>query len=167
MIEDNHTAEGTNRPFPRQKSTKDLCMHLVTEFRYAWRMIRKTPAASALAVLSLALGIGANTAIFTLVNTVLLKLLPVKASEELYLVGSHPQHLRTSWNYPDYRAMRDHNTVFEGLAGYSLGLQTMGVQLGDAAAQASELTYGILISGNYFGRARCFARHRAGLRFFR
>jgi predicted permease len=74
----------------------------------------------------------------------------VKAPEDLYLVGSRPQHLRTSWNYPDYRAMRDQNTVFEGLAGYSLGLQTMGVQLGGGVAQASELAYGVLVSGNYF-----------------
>ncbi len=87
---------------------------VVGECRYALRMIVKTPGASAIAVASMALGIGANTAIFSLVNTLLLKLLPVKSPEQLYLVATNPQRLNTSWNYPDYRAMRDHNTVFDG-----------------------------------------------------
>ena len=118
--------------------------HFFTECRYAWRMIRKTPGATAVAVLSLALGIGANTAIFTLVNTVLLKLLPVAEPEQLYLVGTHPQNVRVSWNCPDYCAMRDRNTAFTSLAGYSLGMQMIGVQTG-AGEESAELAHGIVI----------------------
>src|SRR3954468_16050809 len=87
------------------------------DLRYALRMIRKTPGASAIAVLSLALGIGANTAIFSLVDAMLLKLLPVRSPQELFIVttGAAPR-VSTSWNYPDYVAMRDRNHAFTGLA---------------------------------------------------
>ncbi len=124
--------------------------NLRSEIRYAWRMVRKTPGASSVAVLSLALGIGANTAIFSLVSAVLMKMLPVKAPQQLYMVGSRGEHFNTSWNYPDYRAMSEHNTVFDGLAAYSLGLQSIGVQPGEGAQQATELAYGVQVSGNYF-----------------
>src|ERR1043166_7437842 len=88
-----------------------------TDLRYAFRMIRKTPGASGIAVLSLALGIGANTAIFSLVDTMLLKLLPVRSPQELFIVttGMAPR-VNTSWNYPDYAALRDQNHAFTGLA---------------------------------------------------
>ncbi len=122
--------------------------NLRSEIRYAWRMVLKTPGASAVAVLSLALGIGANTAIFSLVNAVLMKMLPVKAPQQLYLVGSRAERFNGSWNYPDYRAMSDHNTVFDGLAAYSLGLQRIGVQ--QRVQQATEIAYGTEVSGNYF-----------------
>src|SRR5258705_12903659 len=92
-------------------------MNLSADLRYAVRMIRKTPGASAIAVLSLALGIGANTAIFSIVDTVLLKLLPVRAPQELFLVVNNPPpRAGTSWTYPDYVAMRDHNQSFSGPA---------------------------------------------------
>src|ERR1044072_4492027 len=92
-------------------------MTLAADLRYAARMIRKTPGASAIAVLSLALGIGANTAIFSLVDTMLLKLLPVKSPQELYVLTSgQGDRVNTSWTYPDYVAMRDGNTVMTGMA---------------------------------------------------
>ncbi len=55
-----------------------------------------------------------------------------------------------TWNYPDYRAMRDHNIVFTGLAGYSMGLEQIGVQASNSADAAAQLSYGIFVSGNYF-----------------
>jgi putative ABC transport system permease protein len=84
------------------------------EFRYAARMLKKTPGVTAVAVLSLALGIGANTAIFSLVDTMLLKRLPVKAPDELYQ-AAHGERSRpsTSWNYPGYRALRDQDAKRE------------------------------------------------------
>ncbi|MBZ5495701.1 MAG: ABC transporter permease [Acidobacteriia bacterium] len=119
------------------------------EFRYALRMIWKTPGISTIAVLSLALGIGANTAIFSLVDTVLLKWLPVRSPQELYLVTTGTN---TSWNYPDYTAFRDHNHSFSGLAAYSTGVQPLGMQAGNGGSgDNTELAYSLTVSGNYFG----------------
>lgn len=121
-----------------------------SEFRYAVRMIRKTPGTTAIAVMSLALGIGANTAIFSLVDAMLLKLLPVQSPHELYLVGANPGRPNTGWNYPDYSAFRDNNTSFSGLAAYSGG-QPMGLQTDGAdAGRTTELAYAATVSGNYF-----------------
>src|SRR5438309_8379019 len=121
------------------------------ELRYALRMIRKTPGTTAIAIMSLALGIGANTAIFSLVDAMLLKLLPVKSPQGLYLVAANPARPQTAWNYPDYAAFRDHNSSFSGLAAYSGGGQPLGMQLDQAdAGSTTELANAVSVSGNYF-----------------
>jgi predicted permease len=119
--------------------------------RYAVRALKRTPGFTAVAMITLALGIGANTAIFSLVDAVMLKLLPVKAPEQLYFVQRQGGHF-ASWsgNYPDYRAMREHNTVFEGLAAYSGFLDPLGIQGGGADGRGADLAHGIFVSGNYF-----------------
>jgi predicted permease len=122
-----------------------------SDFRYALRMIRKTPGVSAVAVLSLALGIGANTSIFSLVDTLLLKRLPVKSPQELYMVAANPARPSTSWNYPDYVAFRDHNNSFSGLAACSYGTMAVGLQVESAQSGATtELAWSASVSGNYF-----------------
>jgi len=118
----------------------------MADIRYALRMIWKTPGISAIAILSLALGIGANTAIFSLVDTVLLKRLPVKSPQELFLLATGQN---TSWNYPDYVAFRDHNQSFSGLAAYSSGVGALGMQLN--STDTTELAYTLTVSGDYFG----------------
>jgi len=124
--------------------------HFVGDLRYALRMIRKTPGASAIAVLSLALGIGANTAIFSLVDAMLLKVLPVPDPGELHQVArTMRQRPSVSWNYPDYCAFRDGTRAFSGLAAYS-GPQSLGLQMGDGAAAGTELAQVSLVSGNFF-----------------
>jgi len=70
----------------------------VADLRWAVRSLRRTPTTSAIAILSLALGIGANTAIFSMINALLLRTLPVPAPQELRFVASNPAEPRVSWN---------------------------------------------------------------------
>src|ERR1700687_6048072 len=93
---------------------------LWTEFRYAVRMLRKSPVFTAIAVLSLAVGMGANTAIFSLVDQILLRLLPVKEPEQLVLLSMKGMHYGTNWggnalSHPMYSDFRDNNQVFSGM----------------------------------------------------
>ena len=82
---------------------------MLTDVRYAFRILAKNPGFAAVAVLSLALGIGANTAIFTLVDYVILRSLPVRAPEQLAVIARNPEKPSPSFNYPDYVYIRDHN----------------------------------------------------------
>jgi predicted permease len=96
-------------------------MHnLWADLRYAFRSFRKAPVFTAVAVLSLALGIGANTAIFTLLDQVLLRLLPVKDPQQLVLLTMRGRHYGSNWggnmiSYPMYRDFQDHNEAFTGM----------------------------------------------------
>jgi endonuclease/exonuclease/phosphatase family metal-dependent hydrolase len=97
---------------------------LIQDLRYGVRMLLRDKGFTAVAALSLALGIGANTAIFSLLDALLLKTLPVKNSEQLVFVGGleykyPPQPDRALHNYtvpdPVYREMSEKNTVFSGI----------------------------------------------------
>src|SRR5271170_1140882 len=94
--------------------------NLLQDLRFAARSFRKSPVFVAVAVLSLALGIGANTAIFTLVDQILLRLLPVKDPQQLVLFWGRGPHYgsnngRYKLSYPMYEDFRDHNQVFSGV----------------------------------------------------
>jgi predicted permease len=122
---------------------------LLQDLRYALRTLRKSPLFTMVAVLSLALGIGANTAIFTLIHQLILELLPVKHPEELVLLTSRGQHYGSNTgsnaiSYPMYQDIRDKNQVFSGMFckyGVTLSLNFEG---------RTELVSGELVSGNYF-----------------
>jgi predicted permease len=90
---------------------------LFQDVRYALRTIRRSPGLSAVAVLSLALGIGANTAIFSLIDTVMLRMLPVHDPERLTLVVKRLEANRSghAFSYPAFTLFRDHNHVLSGL----------------------------------------------------
>ena len=91
------------------------------DVRYGIRMLLKAPSVSIVATIALALGIGANTAIFSVVNGVLLRPLPFANSEQLMMVyESNPARGQTrgSVSYPNFADMRDQNRVFERLASY-------------------------------------------------
>src|SRR3984957_6223724 len=88
---------------------------LLQDFSYSLRVLRQNPGFAAVAILSLALGIGANTAIFSIVDAVLLKWLPVSSPQELVVVGRNPKEPSVGFNYPDYEYFRDHNHSFSGI----------------------------------------------------
>jgi putative ABC transport system permease protein len=88
--------------------------------RFAFRMLRKTPGFTAVAVVTLALGIGANTAIFSVVDAVLLKPLPYPKSDQLFNVFlAKPQEgiTGTGWSYASFADLRDQNRIFSEMAG--------------------------------------------------
>src|SRR5213083_3667696 len=82
------------------------------DLRLAFRAIRTTPVVSAIAILSLALGIGANTAIFSLVNSLILRALPVSEPERLWIVRDGG--IATSWTNPIWEAIRARADRFGG-----------------------------------------------------
>ena len=123
---------------------------LLQDLRYGLRMLGRSPGFTAVAVLTLALGIGANTAIFSLLNAVMLRKLPVEKPGQLVLLGSGRSAGSTSdfantdlYSYPFFREMRQKNQVFSevsaelslmfgkmhGAAGGSAGLEPIDVQL--------------------------------------
>ena len=122
---------------------------LSQDFRFAVRTLSKSPVFVGVAVLSLGLGIGANTAIFTLVDQVLLRLLPVKDPKQLVQLRGVGQHYGSNngynkLSYPMYADFRDHNTVFSGM--FCRWDTSMSVSFGGK----TERVYGELVSGNYF-----------------
>src|SRR6516225_11338613 len=109
---------------------------MLQDFRYAIRQLRKSPAFALVAILTLALGIGANTAIFTLLDQALLRELPVSHPEQLVRLdysGSNTGRVSSFggdshgyFSYPMYKDLRDKNEVFSGmLADLEIGV---GVQ---------------------------------------
>ncbi|MBV8904047.1 MAG: ABC transporter permease, partial [Acidobacteriia bacterium] len=124
-------------------------MSLMGDLRYALRSLAKSPVFTSVAVLSLALGIGANTAVFGLVDDALLNLLPVRNPRELVQlkeVGSH-YGSNTGFNalsYPIYEDFRKQNQVFSGM----LCRYQDPVSVSDSGR--NERTTGELVSGDYF-----------------
>src|SRR6267143_6014380 len=88
------------------------------DLRFAARMLRKDPRFSAVAVLTLALGIGANTAIFSVVNALALRPLPVERPKELAFLEN--AHYGPGQKFPKYKDLRDRNQTCAGLIGYRI-----------------------------------------------
>jgi macrolide transport system ATP-binding/permease protein len=115
------------------------------DLRYATRMIRKNPGFTLIAVLSLALGTGANTAIFSLINTVILRPLPVEKPEQLVALNNEAQNRAfPTFSYPNYKDFRDRSEVFSGLIGYRFAPLSMSHD------GVNERLWGYEVTGNYF-----------------
>ena len=129
--------------------------NLLQDLRYALRQLRKNPAFAAVAFVILGLGIAANTAIFSMLDQVLLRNLSVQDAEQLtilrYTGEEHEGHLHSRddghlyFSYPMYRDLRDRNSVFSGL------IATSWAQAGVEWRGQPELVNAELVSGNYFG----------------
>jgi predicted permease len=119
---------------------------LLQDIRFGFRQLMRQPGFAALAIVSMALGIGANTSIFSLVDTVLLRPLAVKEPSQLVeLYGT--LHNGADWSlqsYPNYKEYRDRNTVFSGLFIYRVVVSSLTVN------NSSQRVWGYLVSGNYF-----------------
>ncbi len=124
------------------------------DLKYAWRKLRRSPAFTVTAVVTLALGIGATTAIFTLFDQVLLRVLPVEKPQELVRFqwkGSFSGNMSSFggdsgdyYSYPMYKDLRDRNQVFSGM------LAAMRNNVGLAWHNQAKDVHAELVSGNYF-----------------
>src|SRR5579863_4155904 len=125
---------------------------MLNDLRFALRTLWRAPGFTAAAVLSLALGIGANTAIFSLLDQALLRSLPIADPERLVLLhsdGPHPgwntsDNNETVYSYPMYRDLRDRNKVFSGVVARA------GAQVSILAGAATEIAQAETVTGNFF-----------------
>ncbi|MCA1615266.1 MAG: ABC transporter permease [Acidobacteria bacterium] len=120
--------------------------NLLMDLRYALRMIVKHPGVAAVAIISMALAIGANTAIFSMVNAALLRPLPVEQPGQLLrMFMTYTSGLEYgAFSHQDYLYCRDKNQVFSGLAAQRLAVFGLG------NGEQTETAQGMLVTGNYF-----------------
>ncbi len=122
---------------------------MLQDFQYAMRNLRRTPLFTIVALFSLALGIGANSAMFTIADQILLRPIPVKHARQLASFTSPGPQNGFVWgenrfSYPMFRDFRDHNSVFEGVAARF----TTGLNL--SYNNRSERVAAELVSGTWF-----------------
>ncbi len=121
---------------------------LLQDLRYAMRAMIKRPAINAVAVIALALGIGANTAIFSVINALLLQSLPgVEDPDRLAVVytSDFSSSRYSTSSFPDYVDFRDRSDLFSGLAAFS---DSVAINLG--VGDGAERIQGAIVTGNYF-----------------
>ncbi len=123
------------------------------DVRYGLRMLVKSPGFTAVAVLTLAIGIGANIAMFSVVNAVLLRPLPFDEADRLVVVQqrSRQQGWTTGWSYPDFVDWREQNPVFEEYAAYTRA------EFDLVDAQGASKIKGAMVSPNFFAMLRSSA----------
>ena len=126
---------------------------MFNDLRYALRTLRKSPGFALVAIISLALGIGANSAMFSLADAVLLRPLPVPHASEFIVVQSHLRGESvgglaqySGLSYPDFKDLRDRNKSYTGLAASQYS------QFGFATEKGAlpQMKYGELVSGDFF-----------------
>jgi putative ABC transport system permease protein len=116
----------------------------VQDLRDAFRALKATPVVTLVAILSLALGIGANTAIFSILDSLMMRTLPVKKPQQLVLLGQGNQ-ARTAWTNPIWEQVRERQGLFDGAFAWS------GARFNLAQGGPTELVDGMWASGGLFG----------------
>src|SRR5215813_5180731 len=125
------------------------------DLRYGWRMLKKNPGFTLIAALTIGLGIGANTAVLSAVNGMILRPLPVTHPGELaqpFWGSRKDPEVWNSFSYLNYIDLRDQNKVFSGL----LAWQMVSAGISDSASRSAneggraEIIWGETVSGNYF-----------------
>jgi putative ABC transport system permease protein len=155
MAAEDRGAEAARREFGNITLIKEITREmwgwstfdkLAQDLRYALRTLARSPSLAIVAILSLALGIGANTAIFSLINALLLKSLPVSHPEELVqiVLSGGRQGPFNSLSNPIWEALRDRQDVFSGISAY--GGSWFNLSNGGEA----RLAPGIYVNGDYF-----------------
>jgi predicted permease len=131
---------------------------LIQDIRFALRLLGRNPAFAAIAIATLALGIGINTAAFTFFNAFVLRPLPIRDPEALVKLNALDRNGRIqNFSIAEYRDFRDRNDVFSGV----IALGPLPVSLGDAVAGRAatdyslippgyQFAFGLTVSGNYF-----------------
>jgi predicted permease len=128
---------------------------IIEDIRYGLRRLRRSPGFAATALLTLALGIGATTAIFSLIYQVILRSMPVEHPEQLYKVGREIDccvdgGMQGDWrlfSYDLYRTLRDHTPNTDGMAAVQAGAINVAAHRGSEPSQPLTLRF---VSGNYF-----------------
>ena len=115
---------------------------LIKDLKFGLRSLLKRPGFTLIAVLTLALGIGANTAIFSVVNATLMQPMPVVDPERLVFVFNGPTG--SIFSYPDYVALRDQNNVLDGLVAWG------GIAASLNSNDQTDLVNGAIVTGNFF-----------------
>jgi predicted permease len=150
---------GQQKESARERDIYAWLDSVFADVRYACRALRAAPAFALVAIGSLALGIGANSAIFTVVDALLLRDLPVREPEQLVVVGD-PGRVRSHFtgaasavvfSYPLYRDLRDHNGLVTGLIATGTA-DRLDVRVRDSGTTAPEVEHpvGRFVSANYF-----------------
>jgi hypothetical protein len=115
---------------------------LIQDVRFSLRVLRKSPGFTIVAVLTLALAIGANAVVFGVMNALILRPLNVPQADSLFMIEREKASGYQS--YPDYVDLRDRNRSFDGLAAYNI--EQAGLDMGDNPSRA----WVVEVSGNYF-----------------
>jgi predicted permease len=121
----------------------------MTSVNHAFRVLRKDPGFTAVAICSMAMGIGATAAMFSFADAILLRPLPVAEPDRVVAINtakSAPFGANTLISYPDYADLRDHNRTFDGLAAASYS--KFGFSTGSSTLP--RMKFGYFVSGNFF-----------------
>src|SRR5689334_17767390 len=125
-------------------TTRNAMQNVLQDVRYALRQLLKSPGFAVTALLTLAVGIGANVVVFGVINGFLLSPLPVPHPEQVYTVEHRSRSNPLSSSFPAYLDLRDRNNVFSGLAA------TRVMRIGLEASNVAEPVWGYEVTGNYF-----------------